>query len=87
VSIQYDTPDMKELPIKVRVDELVYGKVVAREVVASYEDAYTMELKGMHGCFTEGKETKMSAEDAMHDLRLWTLMMEKHNEILIAKNR
>ena len=40
---------MKGLPIKLRLDELVDRKVVAREVVASYEDTYTMELKEMHG--------------------------------------
>jgi predicted dehydrogenase len=86
VSIQYDTPYVKGLPIKVRVDELVDGKAVTREVLASYEDAYTVELKEMYECFTTGKEIKTSVEDAMNDLYLWTMMMEKHNEDLLAKN-
>lgn len=84
VSIQYDTPYVKGLPIKVQVVELVNGQAVTREVLASYEDAYTVELKEMYVCFTEGKEIKTSAEDAMHDLRLWTMMMEKHNKDLLA---
>jgi len=86
VSIQYDTPYVKGLPIKVRVDELVDGQAVTREVLASYEDAYTVELKEMYECFISGKEIKTSVEDAMHDLKLWTMMMEKHNEDSVAKN-
>jgi predicted dehydrogenase len=86
VSIQYDTPYVKGLPIKVRVDELVDGQAVTREVLASYEDAYTVELKEMYECFISGKEIKTSVEDAMHDLRLWTMMMEKYNEDSVAKN-
>lgn len=86
VSIQYDTPYVKGLPIKVRVDELVDGQAVTRDVLASYEDAYTVELKEMHECFTNGKEIKTSAEDAMNDLHLWTMMMQKHNEGFSAKN-
>jgi predicted dehydrogenase len=86
VSIQYDTPYVKGLPIKVRVDELVDGQAVAREILPSYEDAYTVELKEMYECFTEGKEIKTSAEDAMNDLHLWTMMMKKHNEDLLARD-
>jgi predicted dehydrogenase len=86
VSIQYDTPYVKGLPIKVRVDELLDGQAVTREVLASYEDAYTVELTEMYECFTEGKEIKTSVEDAMHDLHLWTMMMKKHNEDLLATN-
>jgi hypothetical protein len=40
----------------------------------------------MYECFTEGKEIKTSAEDAMRDLHLWTMMMEKHNEDLLVRN-
>jgi predicted dehydrogenase len=86
VSIQYDTPYVKGLPIKVRVDELVDGQAVMREVLASYEDAYTVELKEMYECFTDGKEIKTSVEDAMSDLRLWTMMMEKHKEDLLGRS-
>jgi predicted dehydrogenase len=79
VSIQYDTPYVKGLPIKVRVDEMVNGEAVTREMLTSYEDAYTVELKEMHECFTKGKEIKTTVEDAMEDLKMWTMMMEKHN--------
>jgi predicted dehydrogenase len=82
VSIQYDTPYVKGLPIKVRVDELVNGEATTREILTSYEDPYTMELKEMHECFTKGREIKTSVEDAISDIKLWTMMLKKHNEDL-----
>ncbi|KAK4695211.1 hypothetical protein P7C71_g2498, partial [Lecanoromycetidae sp. Uapishka_2] len=79
VSIQYDTPYIKGLPIKVKVDEInEHGEAVSREILSSYEDAYTAELKEMHACFTEGKKIKTSAEDAMQDLKLFKMMFEQH---------
>jgi predicted dehydrogenase len=78
VTIQYDTPYVKGLPIKVRVDELVNGEAVSREILTTFEDAYTAEMQEMHACFTEGKEIKTSAEDSMNDLRLWTMMLQVH---------
>ena len=78
VTIQYDTPYVKGLPIKVKVDELVNGEAVSREVLTTFEDAYTAEMQEMHACFTEGKEIKTSAEDSMNDLRLWTMMLQVH---------
>jgi predicted dehydrogenase len=78
VIIQYDTPYVKGLPIKVKVDELVNGEAVSREVLTTFEDAYTVEMQEMHTCFTEGKEIKTSVEDSMNDLRLWTMMLQVH---------
>jgi predicted dehydrogenase len=78
VTIQYDTPYIKGLPIKVKVDELVDGEAVTREILTTFEDAYTAEMQVMHACFTEGSEIKTSAEDALNDLRLWDLMLKEH---------
>ena len=79
VSIQYDTPYVKGLAIKVKVDEVnEYGEVISKEILSSYEDAYTAELKEMHACFTEGREIKTSAEDALQDLRLFAMLLEQH---------
>jgi len=86
VSIQYDTPYIKGLPIKVKVDELVSGEAVTREILTTFEDAYTAEMREMYACFTEGKEIKTSAEDSMNDLRLWTMMMEQHDRISKSKD-
>ena len=77
ISIQYDTPYVKGLAIKVKVDEInEYGEVISKEILSSYEDAYTAELKEMHACFTEGREIKTSAEDALQDLRLFAMLLE-----------
>ena len=79
VSIQYDTPYVKGLAIKVKVDEVnEYGEVISKEILSSYEDAYTAELKEMHACFTEGREIKTSAEDALQDLRLFAMLYKQH---------
>ena len=76
VSIQYDTPYVKGLAIKVKVDEVnEYGEVTSRENLSSYEDAYTAELKEMHACFTEGREIKTTAGDALQDLRLFAMLL------------
>ena len=81
VSIQYDTPYVKGLAIKVKVDEVnEYGEVISKEILSSYEDAYTAELKNMHACFTEGREIKTSAEDALQDLRLFAMLLKQHRQ-------
>ena len=81
VSIQYDTPYVKGLAIKVKVDEVnEYGEVVSRENLSSYEDAYTTELKEMHACFTQGREIKTTAEDALQDLRLFSMLLQQHRQ-------
>lgn len=79
VSIQYDTPYIKGLPIKVHVDEMdEHGHAVAREVLCSFEDAYTSELIELYSCLVEGKEIKTSAEDALQDLQLFGMMYKKY---------
>lgn len=80
VSIEYDTSYVKGLPIKVRVDECVNGEVVSKEILTSFEDAYTVQMKEMYECFTKGKAIKTSVEDALKDLEMWALLMAKYNE-------
>ena len=81
VSIHYDTPFVKGLAIKVKVDEVnEYGEVISREILSSYEDAYTAELKEMHACFTEGREIKTTVEDALQDSKLFAMLLEQHRQ-------
>ncbi|KAF2207017.1 hypothetical protein CERZMDRAFT_71902 [Cercospora zeae-maydis SCOH1-5] len=78
VWIQYDSPFVKGLPIKVVVQEQnSAGEMERREMVGSYEDAYTVELQELYECIVNGKEVKTSAEDAREDLRLYDLMYRK----------
>ena len=81
VSIQYDTPYVKGLAIKVKVDEIdEHGEVISKEITSSYEDAYTAELKEMHACFTEGREIKTTAEDAVQESRLFAMLLEQYRQ-------
>lgn len=81
VSIQYDTPYVKGLPIKVKVDEInEHGEVISKQITSSYEDAYTAELKEMHACFTEGMGIKTTAEDALQDSRLFAMLLDQHRQ-------
>ena len=81
VSIHYDTPYVKGLAIKVKVDEVnEYGEVISREILSSYEDAYTAELKEMHACFTKGREIKTTVEDALQDSKLFAMLLEQHRQ-------
>lgn len=78
VSIQYDTPYIKALPIKVKVDELNdAGEATTREILSSFEDAYTVELKEVYDCFVNGKEIKTTAADASKELELYDLMYKQ----------
>lgn len=78
VSIQYNTPYIKGLPIVVKVDELnKQSEATSREVLSSFEDAYTVELKDMYTCFALGHPIKTSAEDACRDLELFDLMYKQ----------
>ncbi|OJD30330.1 nad binding rossmann fold [Diplodia corticola] len=81
VEIRYDSPYVKGLPIKVRtVGVNEHGEVETKEVLSSYEDAYTAELKEMHRCFTEGAPIKTTPEDAMEDLKLFDMIYKKYDE-------
>lgn len=80
VSIQYNTPYVKGLPIVVKVDELNDdGEATTREILSSFEDAYTAEFKEIHDCLVEGKKIKTTAEDALEDLKLFDLMVKKYD--------
>lgn len=81
VAIVYDTPFVKGLGITVEIDEMnEHGEKVHRSVQTSYEDAYTAELRDMHACLTEGKQIKTTITDAMDDLRLFKMMLDKYPE-------
>lgn len=79
VSICYDTPFIKGLGISVEIDEMnEYGDKVHRSIQTSYEDAYTAELKELYACVVDGKPIKTTAADAMEDLQLFNMMLQKY---------
>lgn len=81
VRIDYDSPYVKGLPIKVTVQEVNEdGEMQTREMLGSYEDAYTAELQELYECLRNGKEIKTSATDAMEDLRLYDMIYQRWNK-------
>lgn len=85
VSIQYNTPYIKGLPIVVEVDELnENGERTHRIVQTSFEDAYTAELSELYECLIHGKPIKTSVADAVEDLILFDMMYEQYNAQMAA---
>lgn len=81
VSIQYDTPYVKGLGITVEIDEMnEHGERCHRSLQTSYEDAYTAELKELYASLVEGKPIVTTATDAMEDLKLFKMMLDKYPE-------
>lgn len=83
VEIKYQSPYVKGLPIVVRVDEQDSrtNEMTSKEILSSYEDAYTAELRELYECLVEGKQIKTSAEDALRDLEIFDMMYKKYEEI------
>ena len=75
VKIQYDTPYVKGLPTTMHVSENLDGVFKETTIRRSYEDAYTLELKELWQLVTEGKPVKTTAEDALHDLEIFSMIM------------
>ncbi|EON97503.1 putative myo-inositol 2-dehydrogenase protein [Phaeoacremonium minimum UCRPA7] len=79
VRIAYDTPFVKGLGITVEIDELnEYGEKCHRSLQTSYEDAYTAELREFYEIAVHGKQIKTTATDAVEDLKLFRMMMDKY---------
>ena len=75
VMIKYDSPFIKGLPIKVTVQEVNdHGEMETREVLGSYEDAFTTELKELYECLVNGRTIKTTVEDAAMDMKLFDMM-------------
>ncbi|CAI7665095.1 unnamed protein product [Penicillium manginii] len=78
VTIKYDSPYVKGLPIYVEVEEVnEQGEIQRRNVLSSYEDAYTAELQLVHDSFANGQDIKTTVEDAKKDLQIYDMMYKK----------
>lgn len=51
-----------------------HGEVQRREMLSSYEDAYTTELLEVYEWVAKGKAPKTTAEDALQDMKLFDMM-------------
>ncbi|KAK0261975.1 hypothetical protein LTR35_017756 [Friedmanniomyces endolithicus] len=75
ITVQYDTPFIKGLPITMTIRENVDGGLQERIVRKTYEDSYTLEYKELYALVTEGTPVKTSAEDAAQDLKIFQMIM------------
>lgn len=76
VKIQYDTPYIKGLPVTVTVNETsASGVYQSREILPTYQDAYTSELLELHACLAEGKAIRTTVEDAIQDLEIFKMIL------------
>ena len=75
VTIKYDSPYVKALPITVDVEELnEYGEIQHRSVLSSYEDTYTAELQALHDALANNNPFKTTVEDALQDVTIYDMM-------------
>ncbi|KAL3479638.1 myo-inositol 2-dehydrogenase [Aspergillus californicus] len=81
VTIKYDSPYVKGLPIYVETEEVnEHGEIQRRTMLSSYEDAYTAELQELYEAFVNGKEIKTTVQDAKKDLQIYDMMYKRWNE-------
>lgn len=71
---------MKGLPITLHISENIDGVFKETVVRRSYEDAYTLEMKKLWQLVVEKKPVKTTAEDALQDLELFSMIM-KHGYV------
>ncbi|KAL4875904.1 myo-inositol 2-dehydrogenase [Aspergillus karnatakaensis] len=80
VTIKYDSPYVKGLPIYVETEELnEQGEIQRRTMLSSYEDAYTAELQELYDVVVNGKAIKTTVEDAKNDLQIYDMMYQSWN--------
>jgi predicted dehydrogenase len=84
IKLEYDTPYIKGLPVKVTVDEAAKsGGYQRREIISTYEDAYTSELRELHECLVAGKAIKTTVEDATKDLEIFQMILRQAFPVVV----
>ncbi|ORY30209.1 hypothetical protein BCR39DRAFT_153929 [Naematelia encephala] len=77
VKIQYDTPYVKGLPIKLTIQsQAPNGDFEEKVIRPTYEDTYTLELQELYKVLIEGKEYKTTPLDARNDTILAKMVMD-----------
>ncbi len=76
IRIQYDTPYIRQLPTQLFIHETRGEEYEERVIRPTFADAYTMELLHFYHVVTENVQPKTSAEDFLHDLDLFNMIIE-----------
>jgi predicted dehydrogenase len=74
--VQYDTPYVRNLPVRLTVLDANGGGVVERRIHPEWGDPFVYEWRAFHDHVTTRTEPASSAADFRHDLELFAQMIE-----------
>jgi predicted dehydrogenase len=75
IRVQYDTPYIRHLPIQLFISETL-GEAFEEQVIRpTYTDPYTIELLHFHEVVSRNVQPKTTAEDFLHDLDLFDMII------------
>src|SRR6266702_4265305 len=80
IRVQYDTPYIRQLPTWLFINETQGEAFEEREIRPTFTDAYTMELLYFYEVVTKNTQPKTSAEDFLHDLDLFKMIINALRE-------
>jgi predicted dehydrogenase len=80
IRVQYDTPYIRQLPTRLFINETQGEAFEEREIRPTFTDAYTMELLHFYEVVTKNTQPKTSAEDFLHDLDLFKMIINALRE-------
>jgi predicted dehydrogenase len=76
VRVEYDTPYIKSLPIKLIVNETVDGAFKETVIRPTYKDPYTIEIEALYEAITGDGEIKTTPEDYKNDLVIFKMIID-----------
>jgi len=80
IRVQYNTPYIRHLPTLLFLNE-THGEAYEERVIRpTYTDAYTVELLHFYEIVTQHTQPKTSAEDFLHDLDLFEMIINALRE-------
>jgi len=80
IRVQYDTPYIRHLPTRLFINETKGEAFEKRVIRPTFTDPYTVELLHFYEVVTHNVRPKTSAEDFLHDLDLFEMVMNALRE-------
>jgi predicted dehydrogenase len=80
IRVQYDTPYIRHLPTRLFINETKGEAFEEREIRPTFTDPYTVELLHFYEVVTHNVRPKTSAEDFLHDLDLFEMIINALRE-------
>src|SRR6266702_4973503 len=80
IRVQYNTPYIRQLPTQLFIKETQGEAFEERVIRPTFTDAYTIELLDFYDVVTKNTQPKTSAEDFLHDLDLFEMIINALRE-------